>query len=468
MRRRKVVILFSIWSCIPLIAHAQTDQMVLTYQEFLKNILSFHPLAKKADLQIPLAEAAMLSARGNLDPSLRSNWNEKNFDRKLYYRQFQGEFQLPTLLGVDIVGGYENTEGIFLNPENTTDAYGLWHLGVEINLLQGLLVNERRTALQQAEVFQQISQNERALLLNNLIYNASKAYLNWQQFDAYQNVLLENIDIARTYFENTRLSFFGGEKTAMDTLEAYILFQDALNLFQKNQTVLVQVRQQVENYLWYDGNPIDLGVATNPEDYENDILPDDISLETATLVGNHPLILSYLNKRSYFEIEQRLKREKLKPKLKVKYQPLLSTSDESIRPSVSLADYKWGFGFSMPILNRRQRADVQQGEIKIQELILDFENKSNELANQLDNSLQQLVILQQQITLSEENLERYRLLLAGETEKFNFGESSVFLLNKRQEKYIDGQLKLIELKIKLQKELLTYLFYSNGLIRLSE
>ena len=61
-------------------------------------------------------------------------------------------------------------------------------------------------------------------------------------------------------------------------------------------------------------------------------------------------------------------------------------------------------------------------------------------------------------------MEGYRLLLDGENEKFRFGESSVFLLNKRQEKYINGQLKLIELNIKLQVELLNYLYYSNGLI----
>ena len=40
-----------------------------------------------------------------------------------------------------------------------------------------------------------------------------------------------------------------------------------------------------------------------------------------------------------------------------------------------------------------------------------------------------------------------------------------FLLNKRQEKYIEGQLKLIDLTNKLQKERLNYLLSSNQLAK---
>jgi hypothetical protein len=56
------------------------------------------------------------------------------------------------------------------------------------------------------------------------------------------------------------------------------------------------------------------------------------------------------------------------------------------------------------------------------------------------------------------------ILLEGENDKFRFGESSVFLLNKRQEKYIDGRMKLVDSQIKLQQEFLDYLYYTNALI----
>ena len=157
---------------------------------------------------------------------------------------------------------------------------------------------------------------------------------------------------------------------------------------------------------------------------------------------SHPIILASINKLSTLELDQKLKREKLKPKLKLKYNPLLSTSKTSIRPNYSADDYKWGFTFSMPILLRTERANIQKGAVKIQETKLDLQNKRNQLQNKIEGSWLQQRLLQDQLTLLNRNVLSYKQLLDGETEKFNYGESSVFLLNKRREKYINGQLKI--------------------------
>ncbi|MEM9822667.1 MAG: TolC family protein, partial [Bacteroidota bacterium] len=155
------------------------------------------------------------------------------------------------------------------------------------------------------------------------------------------------------------------------------------------------------------------------------------------------------------------KREKLKPKLKIKFNPLIATSETSLVPDYALSDQKWGVNFSMPILMRKERADIQKVEIKMAENQLDINNKRNELQNKIENSLRQQDILQAQLALQEQSVEGYRRLLEGENEKFRFGESSVFLVNKRQEKYINGRLKRIDLFIKIQMEKLAYRYYIN-------
>ena len=442
---------------------AQADSTLFSYPEYINNILRFHPLAKKANLQLRLAEAERLLAKGNLDPVLSSGWNEKNFDDKRYYRQFKSKLQIPTRLGIDIAGAYENTSGVFLNPENTTDQFGLWSLGIEANVLQGLFVNERRTALQQAAVFQQMAENEQQIMLNELLYSASLAYLQWQKYYYFQAVIEENVSIANTYFQNTGQAFINGEKTAMDTLEAFIMYQDAINLLQSNRANLVKARQQLENYLWFNDLPVSLQSITKPTPFQLPIFQISQATSPASLVANHPLILEKRNKYTYYELEQRLKREKLKPKLKLKYNPLFATSDEDWAPSYSSSDYKWGFDFTYPLLLRSERANIQKGAIKLQEISLDIQQKQNELLNKIEGSWQQQAIYQEQLNLQQQTVAGYKRLLDGENEKFLLGESSVFLLNKRQEKYINGRLKLIDLHIKLQLELLNYLYYINGL-----
>ncbi|MBT8220025.1 MAG: TolC family protein [Bacteroidia bacterium] len=443
--------------------YSQADSVTLSYKAYIENIFQYHPIAKTADLRIKEAEAEMLDARGNLDPVISSDWNQKNFDDKLYYRQYQTKFKIPTLLGIDAVGGYENTDGIFLNPENSTDEFGLWHLGIEVNLLQGLYINERRTAMDQARVFQELAKNEQQIILNDLVYNASVAYILWQQYAFAEEVLTENVTIANTYFENTKQAFANGEKTAMDTLEAFILYQDARAVKQKNELGLIKARRNIENFLWFDEIPITLRENTLPENYLSPIFQDFEMFEDSDL-SEHPIILSSLNKLSYLDIEQKLKREKLKPKLKIKYNPLLATSSNNISPSYSVSDFKWGFDFSMPLLFRSERASLQKGAIKIQETKFNLETKRNELQNKIENSWQQQGLLEDQLTILSDNVESYKQLLDGENEKFNYGESSVFLLNKRQEKYINGQLKVLETYIKRQIELLNFLYFSNQLI----
>ena len=447
--------------------YSQSDSTIFSYKEYLTNLLKYHPIVKQADLKIKFAAAEQLAAKGNFDPVVSSSFKQKQFDDKLYYSLFKNRLQIPTRLGIDVVAGYENTKGQYFNPENKTDQFGLWNVGIEANLLQGLLVNERNVALQQAKIFQEMAQNKRQIMLNDLIFSASTAYLDWQKYHTIQKVIDESITIANTYFENTKQAFLGGEKTAIDTLEAFILLQDRTMLSQKNEMLISKAQQKLENYLWFNDVPLGLRQNTKPSTITTPIFQINTANNIKNMVDNQPIIQEKLNKQAYYEAEQRLKREKLKPKLKAKYNPLLATSDNSILPNYELSNYTWGIEFSMPILLRSERAAIQQGKIKIEETRLDIQNKQNELTNKIENTLEQQAIIQRQLALQLRNVAGYQQLLDAEHQKFLFGESSVFLLNKRQEKYINGQLKLIELQTKIQLETLNYLYFSNGLLSMN-
>ncbi|MBL7774566.1 MAG: hypothetical protein JNK89_01100, partial [Saprospiraceae bacterium] len=110
---------------------AQADSVVLSYTAFIENLLEQHPVARQAGLQSGFARAQGLMARGQFDPQLGSSWNDKYFQDKHYYRLFQAGFQIPTWYGLTVQGSYENTAGVYLNPENTTGTNGLWALGLE-------------------------------------------------------------------------------------------------------------------------------------------------------------------------------------------------------------------------------------------------------------------------------------------------------------------------------------------------
>lgn len=439
------------------------DTQTFPYPDYMKMVLSNHPMAKQAQIQIEKGLANLLEAKGAFDPQLSSSWKTKLFDDKRYYNIFENELEVPTRLGFSLVAGYENNDGTFLDPEQTTTNNGLWSIGIEANLLQGFVIDSRRAMLQQAEIYQTISANDQQIMLNKLLLNASAAYLNWLVTVEVQSIIEESIQLGEDYFEATKSAFQNGDKPAIDTLEASLIIQDRRNLLLDNTILLNNARQMLENFLWEDDAPIGLRdqvlpdtnftVQTQPENQ----LRYPISLSQIPELQNMTLKLDQLS------IERRLKVDKLKPKLSLNYHPLLRTNANDYTPRFERDNYRWGVKFSTPLRWRATRGAIQKTELKIQETQLKLTNKENEIQNKIDASIAKLEALNDQLTLQQQNVTNYLALLDAERTRFEFGESSVFLMNKREQKYLEGRIKLAQIRVKIDLATIEFLFYTNNL-----
>lgn len=434
----------------------------LRFQTFLQQVLQEHPLAKQAQLQTELGNAERMAALSLFDPVLESDLEQKQMKGKQYYSLFDTKLRIPTWFGLSVVAAYENTEGEYLNPQNNTATYGLWYAGIEANVLQGLLIDKRRAALQQAKIYQELTTNQRKQLLNQLVYAASVAYINWQMAEQTQQVVEESIELAEQYFEGTRQAFAHGEKPAIDTLEAHLIVQDRIAIRQANAQEVLVAKWQLSNFLFNAGKNMQLAQGTKAEEGVL-VTRSEQSVNLDTVVHNNLELQEKQLVLQTYQVDQKLKKDKLKPKLKLKFNPLLATEKESIAPSYSSSDFKWGFSFSMPLFLRGERADIKKYTVKVEQKRMEIQNKQAEISNKLQASRSKQVLLAQQLRLQQQNLVLYKRLLDAEKEKLFVGESSVFLLNKRQEKYLQGQIKRISLQAKLQVEVLNYAFYSNAM-----
>jgi outer membrane protein TolC len=435
-----------------------SEDDTLSFEDYIRNVIKYHPQANNAELNLRLSEAQWKTANGQFDPLLKADYDDKYFDNKQYFQILRSSIELPSYLGLTFMAGYDNTRGLFLNPENNTPIDGLGYLGVEANLLQGFLIDERRTAVNQAEIFEDFSQNRRQIEINNLIIDASIAYYQWQSAYEYQLIIKESVELAKQYFENNLQSYLYGDKPAVDTLESFLALQDQLAMLQSNSIELVKARNSLNNFTWENDKNIILSSDINPISIKL-LSSNIISQDTVTYVGN-PLLEEKRNKLDLLLAENDLKSDKLKPKLKVKYNALTSELNSNI-PTFNINNYKWGLSFSMPLLFRSVRGELEINEVKIKETELDLANKENSLKNKQKSNIETLEILNDQLVIVEENVNRYKQLLEFEKEKFDIGESSVFLINKRQEKYIFSKLKVIDLTIKYNIEILYNLLLSN-------
>jgi hypothetical protein len=74
-----------------------------------------------------------------------------------------------------------------------------------------------------------------------------------------------------------------------------------------------------------------------------------------------------------------------------------------------------------------------------------------QLQNKVNALAQELQLSRRQLAQARELVNNYRRLLQAEVTKFNNGESSLFLVNSREVKYLDSVEKRIELEQKVQE-----------------
>ncbi|MGK7392374.1 MAG: TolC family protein [Candidatus Cyclobacteriaceae bacterium M2_1C_046] len=460
MKGRGTILLLTIFIILPLSSSAQEDSLnILSYRTFMERVDNHHPLAYQANLQLIRGEATVQRARGAFDPMLFTDFAEKFFNNKEYYSRIDGGLKIPTWFGMELQSGYEQNEGIFLDPENTTPGGGLWYAGISFPIGQGLFIDKRRAELRKAQLFEEISEAERQLMLNDLLYDAGRAY--WEWFNAYHimNVYEEAYALAEQRFFAVKRGAALGDRPSIDTLEASIQVQDRLLNLQEAQLDFNNATALLSIYLWEEGFfPLEVESGTLPMPLES-VEITGASTEFVTgldsLIQLHPQLRQYDLKLDQLEIEKRWQQEQLKPRLNLKYNALAEPINGDPIAAYTPNNYTWGLEFRMPLFLRRERGSVKLADVNLQETAFDFSNKSASLFYKAQSSINTWNTTEEQVILYRRTVSDYQALLVGERRLFNAGESSLFLVNARETSYINAQIKLIDLLTKNHKARLT-------------
>ena len=426
-----------------------SSKTVLTLTEFLNQVKQNHPVAKQAALLSRAAQAELLAAKGGFDPKLYGDYEQKYFDSKNYYAFGEYGVKVPTWYGIELKGSYNTAEGNFVNPESKLPKQGQAVVGISLPLLQNLMLDERRANLFKAQQAQGLFQTERDNLTNDLAFEATQIYWKWAFY--YQQTLIFNnaLRIANERFNAIKTSFELGDRMAMDTLESFTQVQDRLVEYNNVQLDFQEATLKLANFLWgNNAQPLNNIKPFQPQILEDTPLSINVLLTAErekiiqNLMINHPILRGYEFKLNQLDIDRKLKQEKLKPKLNVNYNFLGNGFNWS---NVFTDNYKWGIEFSTSTLFRNERGNVQLANIKMENTRLFRDQKALELKNKLQQFFNEINNLQNQITLYRATVNNYQQLLLLENTRFELGESSFFLINSRENKYLEAQIKLAKL-----------------------
>jgi outer membrane protein TolC len=420
----------------------------LNYNEFLGYVKKYHPLVKSAQLEINMAQANLMMARGGFDPKIEADFDQKQFKGKDYYSVFNSSFKIPTWYGIEVKAGFDNSEGIFVNPENALPNNGLTSLGITVPVGQGLFINQRMADLRKAKIQIQLSQAERKLQAIEVLYNASLAYFNWKRNHS-------EVQLYSTYLNNAKLRYKGiktlinnGDKPAIDSVEAGIVVKTRQWNLEESKLKLAKSKLDLSNYLWLDNNiPLELQDDVLPENKLeqtisatlkiNQLITDTISTE------NHPKINSLENKLAILEVDRKLKANSLLPKMDVGYHYL---SEPNYWNDTNFNNYKIGVNFKFPLFLRKERGSLQLAKFKIQDTQFSLNLERVQLKNKITAQQTEIKSIEKQLQLISSLVSGNGQMLQSEERLFSLGESSIFLINARENNLVSIQLTQLGLE----------------------
>ena len=468
-------------------AWAQQDSLLLenqpfTVEEMVEIVLQHHPIIKQAGLMDDVAAQELLMARGLLDPKLMSSFDTKEFGGTQYYQKWDSKLKVPLWFPTDLQVGYEQNQGNYLSDELSNTADGLVYAGLSVPLGRGLFMDQRRSAIRQAQALQTMTLADQIKEVNKLLVSALKAY--WEWYFAHQQYLIisEVEDVALRRYQGVVQRVKNGDIAPFDSLKAYINYQE--RDIQRTQTrlELQNTQQQVSVFLWRsmpeEGMamlPLELSPGTFPVVDTTNYSPVDLSSFAALqefAQENHPELIKTIAKSKQLKVEQQLAREFLKPEINLKYNVLTKptsgskSAGDGAERSVFLNDYKLGAEFYFPLFLRKERGKLAQTNLKLEQLHYEQTYQRQLINNLLMIAYNSLTNVYQLIEQQAQMVEYYRRLLDGELQKFEMGESSVFLINTRETELLDARIKLLKLQTQREKAKLE-LLYQSGMPNLS-
>ena len=452
MMKRNVLLLTLILFGIKNI-FAQQSYTVLPLPDFIAKVKQHHPLAKVAAITEEKAVANIQVAKGAFDPVIDVEANAKTFNGKNYYRYNNGEFKIPLPVG-DFKTGIENNAGQLLNSEVTSGRSS--YVGLEIPLAKGLIIDKRRAALQQARIALNENKQQRSMMMNDLLLDAYTSYNDWAGSYKLYSIFSEYVNISGDRLRLVKIGFVNGDRAEMDTTEAFIQMQNFMLLKNDAYMALNTAIFQMNNFIWDE--------KQMAQQLQDDIIPDTLVLnETIQLQSlynllnesntTNPFLLQYRYKLQGLEVERKLKFQQLLPEINAKANILNRGFNPIKNAAIPLLENnnKWGIAVKIPLFFRQGRGEYKIAKLKLEENGLYFKQKIIETENKIKNYYNLVTVLQIQIATANIALLNYNTLLKNELLRFSNGESSLFLVNSRENKLLEIKQKIIELQVKLLK-----------------
>lgn len=420
--------------------HAQE----LSWPDFSAQVLDRSPDVRVAEAKVREARAKKLAAFSAFEPKIGLSSEGKQYGGDLQYRLDQAEARIGLPGGIDLVGGALQSTGAFINPERKTPTEGLMQLGISAPLGGAIIWSDRQYQLTAAQ--RDLEQAEAYLdrVSRKTQLEALKIYTHWQAQADIQRAVDEAQAVAQERLRLVRGAFLLGERSEMDTLEAYLSWVDRAADAAKQQNLTASIRAQVQQAMLGADSAGSSNLYKLVRPSATLVLWVDASAPALQVIGVPEQVVANAEVRKQRMATTTAWAQWL-PAPYVDYRALQWGGSAWNTESV-----QWKVGMVVPLFNQKARSELAGARARLSAAEATLWAVNNQISIAQVQLGEQVSALAKEWKALQSSEQAAYALLQQERRRFAVGESTMFLLAMRETKYLESVQKRSMALAKLQ------------------
>lgn len=422
-------------------------ESALSLKEVLDSVRQHFPLVLAAEEERAIAGGQVTTALGEFDVSWKSRVavvSPGYYDRQVV----DSLIQKPTSLqGIDLYGGYRLGRGDFAvydGKAQTADA-GEARLGIQMPLLRNREIDGRRAGLKVAEEGLGIADQDVRAKRIDAVYQASMAYWRWVGAGKKREIVSRLLEVARDRDRGLKGRMALGDIAEFEWKDNLRGVLQRENQLQAAERAMVQTGLELSLYYrGRDGQVVQPSRTRLPREVAfpaNGTRPGLEQLERQAL-ANRPELQRMVHERKQAEVQDLHARNQTLPALDL----MLEVSKDAGQTDATRAPTELvsGFQLEVPLQRRQAQGRSEVAQAKMRKLDREIEYLKQKIVTEIQDADSALTIARQQVEIVARELEYAEQLEEGERIRFNAGESTIFMVNLREQATADAALRQID------------------------
>lgn len=425
------------------------------FEAFLDTVERHHPDLIQADLDRKIYSAKRLEKQGAFDPALNNTTTVSRFNSSSDIGHEQDVMESRTAVefltrqGTKVSLGYLLANGDIKTPVSPTGDGGEPYVSLTVPLLRGNVTNVKSVAEKQAFLSESQAGYKYYLKRLELLLKATSTYWKWVSAVQKQAIEKNLLDLAVQRRDMVIQLANAGDVAQLDVVEAEQELQTRQTRYVAAKRAVQAATLSLSLFLWNaQGQPLPaVKEAQAPTQMPNtEPVPlDELKLAKIDALRLRPEFDILEASVAISKLDRKLAANQLLPQLDA-----IAGTGYELGANAIDNTYKVGAQLSIPLRRRTARGQLDQAKLTLEQLSVQEKQLIQSVFVQLEDVYSQLSTTADQITATQAEVAFAKTMAEGERTRYELGDSTLFVLNRRERAWAESQQKLLDLQAQYQ------------------